>query len=243
MLMNQRLIFVLFLIFGLSACNLPRENTPVAPPINPDSLASTLEAQSTTQVFPTIPATGTPAPSATITPTYAPPILTFTSNTNCRSGPGETYPIVTTVKAGTAVTIVGRAKEGNFWVVQVPELSAPCWAWGEYATVAGSVQTVPEMTPPPTATPALPVAPRGLTYTFTCGFGNVTVDLSWTDVATNESGYRLLRNGQPVLELPANTTAYTDTASASAGSSFTYVVEAFNSTGKAPSGSITFTCP
>jgi hypothetical protein len=82
-----------------------------------------------------------------------------------------------------------------------------------------------------------------LTYDFACTFTEVTVNLSWTDVASDESGYRLLRNGGTLVELPANSSAFTDTAAASSGSSFTYSVEAFNSAGKSTAVSISFACP
>jgi hypothetical protein len=146
------------------------------------------------------------------------------------------------LKSGQTVDIVGRGPQG-YWVVKMPGKNDTCWAWGEFATASGSTQALAEVTPPPTATAAPPAAPRGLTYDFVCSFTDVTVNLGWTDVATDESGYRLLRNGGTLVELPANSTAYTDVTAASSGSSFTYSVEAFNSAGKSSAISISFTCP
>jgi titin len=215
-------------------------------------LAATVAAQVTQALFKTatpspsvtpVPPTETATPSPTVTPTYAPPVLKINENTNCRSGPGENYGVLVVLKAGQTVELVGRGPQGNYWVVKIPNQTGTCWAWGEFATASGSTHTLDEMTPPPTATAAPPAAPRGLTYDFACTFTDVTVNLSWTDVATDESGYRILRNGGPLVELPANATLYTDTTAASSGSSFTYSVEAFNSAGKSSAISISFTCP
>jgi len=244
------------LLILASACNLPQNQTPPEQDTTIDaqetSLAATVAAQvtqsllenatSTPSQTPAQP-TETPSPSPTVTPTYAPPMLRVEQNTNCRSGPGEAYNIIVVLTAGQNIEPVGRSMEGQYWVVKRPGTEQTCWAWGEFLTASGSVHTLPEFTPPPTATPVPPTAPRGLTYTFSCTFTDVTVNLSWTDVATNESGYRVLRNNAVIAELPANTTQYTDVTAASSGSSFTYIIETFNDAGSARSGSITFSCP
>ncbi|MFO0891501.1 MAG: fibronectin type III domain-containing protein [Isosphaeraceae bacterium] len=72
--------------------------------------------------------------------------------------------------------------------------------------------------------------PTGLTAT------NITttcIDLSWTDNAGNETGYRVERSSNGTTwsqlggDLPANTVSYSDT-SASAGTTYSYRVRAFN---------------
>jgi hypothetical protein len=230
-----------FLVFSTllatSACNLPQSQTEQTS-AGPDetSIAATVAAQVTQALLKTA------TPSPTVTPTYSPPLLRINENTNCRSGPGEAYNVLVVLKSGQTVDIVGRGPQG-YWVVKMPGKNDTCWAWGEFATASGSTQALAEVTPPPTATAAPPAAPRGLTYDFVCSFTDVTVNLGWTDVATDESGYRVLRNGGTLVELPANSTAYTDVTAASSGSSFTYSVEAFNSAGKSSAISISFTCP
>jgi hypothetical protein len=250
----RRAVLPLFfvLMFILSACNLPQATPQQAAEPDETSVAATVAAQVTQALLKTAtpspsatpqPPTATATQTATITPTYAPPTLTINENTNCRSGPGEAYKVLVVLKAGQSVEIVGRGPQDKYWVVKIPDQSGTCWAWGEFATASGSIHTLAEATPPPTSTAAQPAAPRGLTYAFVCTFTDVTVNLSWTDVATDESGYRVLRNSAPIAELPANTTLYTDIAPASPGSSFTYSVKAFNSAGESPAASISFTCP
>lgn len=83
-------------------------------------------------------------------------------------------------------------------------------------------------------TPAipLPAAPTGLTV------GTITqtsIALSWTDNATNETGYSLERSISGgafavLTSLPAGTTTYTD-QSLSAATQYSYRVRAFNGTG------------
>lgn len=240
------------LVLTLSACNLPRSAPAPAAGTDATALAATVAAQVTEALFqsPTpspsatpIPPTATATASPTITPTYSPPVLKINENTNCRSGPGETYNIIVVLKAGQTVDITGRGPQGNYWVVKVPGKNETCWVWGEFSTASGSTHVLEEITPPPTATAAPPAAPRGLTYDFVCSFTDVTVNLGWTDVATNESGYRVLRNGATIAELPANTTFHRDVTAASSGSSFTYSVQAFNSAGESSAINISFSCP
>jgi uncharacterized protein YgiM (DUF1202 family) len=169
-------------------------------------------------------------------------VLSINENTNCRSGPGELYPVLLVLRAGQSVDIVGRSAEGNYWVVNRPDQSGTCWAWGEYATASGSIESVDRLAAPPTVTPSPPTAPRALLYNFVCSFNETTTNLTWTDAANNELGYRVLRNGQEIANLPANSNAYTDIAPSSVGRSFTYTVQAYNSGGVSPS-SITFACP
>lgn len=243
---------ILAILLITSACNLPQASPEETSGLDETSVAATVAAQVTQALYKTatpspsstpLPPTATATASPTITPTYAPPVLKINENTNCRSGPGESYKVLVVLKAGQSVDIVGRGPQDSYWVVKIPGKNDTCWAWGEFASASGSTHTLAEVTPPPTATAAPPAAPRGLTYDFACTFTDVTVNLSWTDVATDESGYRLLRNGGTLVELPANSSAFTDTAAASSGSSFTYSVEAFNSAGKSTAVSISFACP
>lgn len=253
---NAALPILLALILTLSACNLPQSQPAQAAVdetgMDKTALAATVAAQVTQALFKTatpspsatpVPPTVTATASPTVTPTYSPPLLKINENTNCRSGPGESYKVLVVLKSGQSVDIVGRSAQGNYWVVKIPGQSGNCWIWGEFASASGSTHELDEMTPPPTATAAPPAAPRGLTYDFICSFTDVTVNLTWTDVATDESGYRLLRNGAAIAELPANTTFHTDVTAASSGSSFTYSVRAFNSAGESPAINISFACP
>ncbi len=75
-------------------------------------------------------------------------------------------------------------------------------------------------------TPAAPPATPTLTATVVSA---TQVNLSWTNVA-NESGYRLQRNGAEIATPAADTTSFQDTG-ATAGTTYTYRVQAWNAAG------------
>ncbi|MDH3222299.1 MAG: S8 family serine peptidase, partial [Gemmatimonadota bacterium] len=85
-----------------------------------------------------------------------------------------------------------------------------------------------------------PAAPSGLSAT---AVGGQQVDLSWTDGSNNEDGFRVERREgqtgawQTVMDLPANTTSYTD-GSVAAGTEYCYRVSAFNGSGPSTSSNV-----
>jgi uncharacterized protein YraI len=252
--MNLARVLTFLALLMLTGCNLPQAS-PV-PPLEAQAatlVAATLNARTmmatptAAQSMPTLAPTATLPPTATITPTYATPLLKISEDTNCRTGPGQDYEIVTVIKAGKQVEIIGRPPTGNYWVVKNPANSNPCWVWGEYATPSGSIHILPSITPPPTATPGLPAAPSNLRYEFNCAYNgvgtDVTTTLEWNDNARNEKGYRVYRNGSFAIELPPNSTTFAETAAIPLGATMTYSVEAFNDTGPSARASISFTCP
>jgi hypothetical protein len=60
----------------------------------------------------------------------------------------------------------------------------------------------------------------------------VKITLTWIDTADNEDGYRVYRDGVPLVDLGAGTSTYTD--SAPGIGSYVYVVAAFNAAGESP---------
>jgi Fibronectin type III domain len=104
--------------------------------------------------------------------------------------------------------------------------------------VKAAYQGLRSLSPPhdcrSTDTPPPPPAPTGLTVT---AKSQITLELHWTDNATNETGYRVERidNGTVVklAALPANTTTYSDTGLA-AGTMRCYRVVAVNAGGESP---------
>jgi hypothetical protein len=55
---------------------------------------------------------------------------------------------------GEFTEVIGINPTGNYWYVRNPDITGGfCWLWGEYATIAGNIQTLPIFTPPPTPTP------------------------------------------------------------------------------------------
>ena len=250
---------MLVLIGAILACNIPG----TTPPISIDdqaatAIALTLQAQPsavrTASITPTsatsAATTATPlstatkgAGTATITPTYSTPMLTVLQQTNCREGPGQDYQVVFTYLATKELEIVGRYDPTNFWLVKSPDTnSGTCWLWGEYVELRGSYWVVPTLTPPPTATLAPPQAPSLTNWNYDCSGGNLNFRLQWEDRATNETGYRIFRNGEAVVELPANSTSFTESVPTEAGKETTYYLQVYGPSGTANSSLVKVSC-
>jgi hypothetical protein len=252
----QKVIASLLIIISLAACNMPGKPSAATPTINVGMVgtiaAMTLEAlySSTPAFTPTPAATKTPKVTATITPTVTPtfeqPLARFSGDTNCREGPGTEYDVTTVVRSGQKAEIIGKSEKGNYWIVKNPNKEGTCWVAGDYAETSGSLHVLPTMTAPPTPTPVPPKAPTWKSWNYACTFAsggsNITVDLMWSDNATNEDGYNIYRDDRSVTSFGPDITAYTDTAFVTQGQSITYVVEAFNNAGKARSSVVTLTC-
>jgi uncharacterized protein YgiM (DUF1202 family) len=109
------------------------------------------------------PPTSTPTPSQTPLP---PVVVTVqTDKANVRAGPGQTYPLVAQLPAGTQITVVGRNHAGTWWKVCCVN-GSDAWIADSLVTVGGPVWTVAEVTnipaappPPPTKAPPPTVAP------------------------------------------------------------------------------------
>lgn len=259
MTMTQKYKFLLIstiLIFALFACSMPAPT----PPLTVDEqagtiIAATLTAQpeqstavpvtTTAGVTLTVTTGSTPTRGATvtITPTYSTPMLTVLEQTNCREGPGQEYPVVFTYLPTVQLEITGRYDPNNFWLVKSPEsTSGICWLWGEYVELTGSYWVVPTLTPPPTATLPPPQAPAIQNWTYSCSGGEITFNLLWEDRATNETGYRIFRNGEAVAELPANSTSWTETTPIEANEEFQYYLQVYGPSGNINTSIIKLSC-
>jgi hypothetical protein len=110
--------------------------------------------------------------------------------------------------------------------------------------VEGSYWVVSSVTPPATKTPAPPAAPSIQKWDFYCNAvsGEMNITIKWTDNATNEAGYRIIRDDASVAELPANSNSYAETILLSGGKSVTYFIEVYNVTGAVRSSPIKLTC-
>ncbi len=248
----------LFVSFGLVlssmlACNLPVEQVP--PPGEVQTAAAlTVQAVMMTPAFtatarssPSPEATsltGTPGQTATVTPTFSVPMLTVRESTNCRTGPGEAYEIVFTYLSGKKLEVVGRYDPGNYWLVKSNESpTGTCWLWGQYVDVTGSYWAVSSVTPPPTSTSAPPRAPSIQKWEFYCSGGTLTFTVNWKDLAAGETGYRVFRNGEPVVELPANATTFTDTFNLSEpDQSVEYYLQVYGPSGAVNSSAMKMRC-
>jgi len=250
----MRKIFPIVLCLLLAACNMPTSNS------NDDlnSQAATIVAMTLNAEGTSIPTSGkTPLPTSTsttnaetptptITPTYSVPLLEVSEATNCRTGPGQSFDILTTLQPGVSVEILGRYPGNNYWVVQIEGATELCWLWGEYSTLSGSYWVVPSVTPPTPPTAIAAGQPTNLRYQYECVYNGVdsdiTVSLTWNDQADNETAYRIYRDNVLITELPANSTSYSETTTASATQTLTYSVAAYNVVGESGRSSISFSC-
>ena len=245
------------LILAMLACNMPFEQ--FLPPNDAQTAAAlTLQATLTPSLTPSASTpviTATPSPRATqtltsagspttsITPTYSVPMLTVLEPTNCRTGPGEEYEVIFTYLAGKELEIAGRYDPGNFWLVKSNESpNGTCWLWGQYVEVTGSYWAVASVTPPPTATSAPPRQPGIVEWNFSCGAGTLTFTVTWADNASDETGYRIFRNGETIVELPADSTTFTDLFNVSADQSVEYYVQAYSPAGIANTSIMRMRC-
>lgn len=211
--MNSRRITVAFcaLALGALACTIGAAAPAVEDlPGTITSQALTLQAPSQTPPPPT--ETGTA--EATGTPTV--PQVRVSSATNCRTGPSVDYDLLWTMQPEVVAEVVGKHTPSGYWIIKFP--NGQCWLWGQYATVSGNTSVLPEYPQPPTPTPSKPAAPKNFKASTSCspapgpiiGFKNLHVELTWTDVATNEEGYKISRDGEPLLTLGANSTSAQD---------------------------------
>ena len=176
-----------------------------------EDLPETITAQALTLQAPSQtpgPPTQTPPPELTNTPSV--PQITVSSASNCRTGPYIYYDLLWTMQPGMTAEVVGKHTPSNTWIVKYP--NGQCWLYGAYATVSGNITALPEYPQPPTPTASKPAAPENFKASTSCspsgiiGMQNLHVELTWTDLATNEEGYRVYRNDELIFTLSANST-------------------------------------
>jgi uncharacterized protein YraI len=192
-----------------------------------------------------------PASIETDTPTLPPPpsspSFTFTTNANCREGPGTAYEVDDSFLQGQSAQIDGRNQSEPRWWLVLRSNGGHCWVSDSTGTASGptgNVQVVnapppPVVVPPPdTSEPppplpqTAPAAPGNLSVTnHVCASPTYSVTLGWQDLATNEQGYRVYRDNTLIATLGANATSYADIPPGSGP--YTYKVEAFNNVGAA----------
>lgn len=194
------------------------------------------QQRAATVVALTLQAVGTPAE------TYEPPMISITGNTNCRSGPGGSFDLITGFTPGTTLELVGRYSATNFWEVKIPNSNETCWVWGQYAEPSGSFDSLPDSSQGSATGSGAPARPGSLYFQYTCPFGELTTNLTWSDAADNEAGYHVYRFDQLIADLPANSTAYMDIVSVTPHSDLQYSVEAYNGDGVSAQRTISFRC-
>lgn len=246
MALNRKRISVTLTLLGLliSSCNLP-----VAESTDPEiatAAAMTVQAviDNSANVTPLASPIATNSAAVESTPTFSQPMASVGEVTNCRTGPGTNYERVAQILPTDPVKIIGFFPP-NYWIVSTK--LGDCWLSGEFATPAGSFASVPTVTAPPTPkgdTPEAATFPKNSGWTFFCyAPGQADITLTWNDKADNESGYRVLRNGKVIAELPPNSTNFAETIALLSGQSVGYQIRAYNLIGETDSAPVNITCP
>jgi hypothetical protein len=233
----KRLISIFIITMAMvSSCNIPTNIT--TDPAISTSAALTVQAaiNSGSQASATAPASG----SVTITPAFSEPSISVGDVTNCRTGPGTNFERVTQITPGEQIKIIG-VFESNYWIVSTS--AGVCWVSAEFATPMGSLQAVPTVIAPATPTGNAPQGVSLQKWDIFCNYqtNQADVTIRWSDEG-NETGYRVVRNGNVIAELPADTTQFIETISLLSGQSVGYAVEAFNGVGTTSSKTIALYC-
>ena len=149
--------------------------------------------------------------------------LTFTTNANCRTGPGTGYFMVTPIKQGLTASIKGQNNAGTWVLIQVPASEKSCWVSLLLGSLSGSLSGVPTLPSPP-----IPATPEKFKDSSKCSASQRTVTLTWT-LTPNAVGYNIYRGDKLLKTLNALTTTYQDVTSPH--DDFFYAIEAFNENG------------
>ncbi len=88
------------------------------------------------------------------------PVVSVTTNTNCRVGPGKAYDIIGALRVGETAEIVGKYPDSNYWIIFEPNVGRECWLWGYYAVVSGDTDQLTVYVPPPLPTPTPTPSPE-----------------------------------------------------------------------------------
>jgi hypothetical protein len=76
---------------------------------------------------------------------------------NVRSGPATSFPVITTLAAGSVVPILGRTGANDWWQVRVSAVIIG-WVNSSFTTVLGICTGIPVLPSPPTPTSSAPTA-------------------------------------------------------------------------------------
>lgn len=131
------------------------------------------------------------------TPTLSPtlkstsPMVSVSENTNCRTGTNSAFTLVGILMVGEEAEIIGVARNGGYYYIQLPDNNGKCWLWDYYASTSGNLDSLTVMDPP--ATPTITMTP-----TPSASFkGNWDVwldlddDLTLCDLYLNQSGKKI----------------------------------------------------
>lgn len=138
-------------------------------PMAEEPTATPTSAQAASEAAPT----DTPASAATAT--SGDPMVSVSTNTNCRYGPGNVYePPIGALLTGEEAKVVGvPASSIDYIVIDNPDGGEDCWLWTRYATITGDLSGLPKYSIPATPTPVPTDTPTPAGPVFTISYKNV----------------------------------------------------------------------
>ncbi|HEX2697728.1 MAG TPA: hypothetical protein VHM28_08460, partial [Anaerolineales bacterium] len=105
--------------------------------------------------------TDTPYVPPSVTPTPQSPLVT--GDALCWVGPGAVYEVVSAIKKGTRVELMGRGNISGWWIVRNPIYHDPCWIPDKYLQFDPGFNTsglqIYYPPPTPTYTPSITPTP------------------------------------------------------------------------------------
>jgi len=184
------------------------------------------------------------------------PVVRVYYSTDCRTGPDSVYDLVATLPKDYEAEPIGKNLQSTnsytfLYLLVVLPTGERCWLDSQDVLMEVDVDSLPEIPPPPTPTPRPPAAPQDLIANETCSTitasgspvsDHYSLQLSWNDVADNETSY-IVEYGGTSKSFPANTTSANIEADTPPGSGLQVRVIAKNDGGQASSDTRTFTCP
>ncbi len=227
MKINREISFVIAaLIVATLACNLPGANS-----ATPETVIAPDIPTATQMVIAAVENTATIAPTDTpIPPTETPSIpaeITLTKNSNCRMGPSTFYHIVDQISAGKVFAVLGRDADSAWWQI-VNATGRECWISAENADENTDFSSVEIKQPLP-----LPNPPGQFFITNqSCqpGVKKFIVTMKWSSGGSGETGFRIYRDGEKIVELKATKFTHQDNF-APINRNISYEIEALNENG------------
>jgi hypothetical protein len=133
----RKLLVIIGLMFFISACG-PIFSATLPGPI----FISTDTLTPTPTPTPTVSSIVSPTASIgfTLVPTGS--YFTMTRDSNCYNGPGVIYTVVTILRSGETIDVIGRNSDSSWWrIVKGP--STDCWVANEAGTFNGELALIP----------------------------------------------------------------------------------------------------
>ncbi len=91
-------------------------------------------------------------------------------DTNCRSGPGTSFPILKIITAGEQVEVIGRYILDNYYFVSLTEdTNNACWVWADSSSMAVDSSVLPIVAAPPAPTATITPTPTTAPADFNLG--------------------------------------------------------------------------